>query len=89
MKRVVLSFVLIIFVVGCGNDNKLKCKLGEDDIILTFSNGKIVEYQNGMGIEADNDVIVEMNTYLKEITDNNKAKLKMKEVILSFGGSCN
>ena len=87
MKKILIFIALIFLITGCGN--KLKCKLSGDEFKLVFENGKIVEYYDSKGDPVDKSVIDEMNTYLKDVTDNNEAKKIIKDLLNSYGGECN
>ena len=83
---------MIILITGCKNkqeDKILVCNFSNTTITLTIRNGKIEKYIDDIQGELSREKIEQLNDeYLKNITDNKEAYIKMREAIASNGGDC-
>lgn len=89
MKKIIILFVFVILLTGCGKKEKLVCDLGTTTITITFKSGKIISYYDKITGEISKDNLKELNeTYLKNINNNTSAIEKLKEVINEMDGVC-
>lgn len=88
MKKYILILLTLILLTGCSNDtNTLNCELGNEKMTFKFEKGQLVKYiENDK--EKDKEYVDEMNGYLTNVKDNKEAITKIKNVIISFNGTC-
>ena len=92
MKKIfsVLILVLLLILTGCSlKRDTLHCNLNDEKFDLVFENGKIVKYLDHNNKEQSSDIIEEMNTYLKDSSNNKEAINTIKTLVISSGGDCN
>lgn len=88
MKKYILILLALILLTGCSNDtNTLNCELRNEKMTFKFEKGQLVKYiENDK--EKGKEYVDEMNGYLTNVKDNKEAITKIKNVIISFNGTC-
>ena len=89
--KLLLVLSICLLLVGCGsNKEELKCDMGATTITITIQKGKIISYYDEIEGDLSQDEIDVLNeSHLKDITNNQEALDKLRDVIASSGGNCN
>lgn len=93
MKKIFVLIIILLLVVGCSKKEEkqvvLECEFPNTTITLTIEDGKIIKYVDKIqGEFSVEDIEILNNSYLANISNNNEALNKMKEVIATNGGDC-
>jgi len=89
MKKIFLLIIGILLLTGCSTSDKITCDIGNTVVDITLKQGKIINYKDKIKGELTTEEINRLNkSYLNEITNNNDAINKLKDVIAEMGGMC-
>lgn len=89
--KLLLILTVCFLLVGCtSSQEQLKCDIGATTITITVEKGKIISYYDKIEGDLPQEEIDVLNeSHLKNITNNQEAMDKLKDVIASSGGNCN